>query len=294
MRGKRLYNNSMSKKIIALLIVSIIILGIGSYLLINIDPLKNFSERSLEFVEKNISKRVNIAEPLRKDIDDEESQLSIRGVIDETNRHRIGEGLPELKESAILNIAAQKKVDDMFSRQYFEHNSPTGEGAGDLVSAAGYEFIVVGENLALGNYKDDMVLVQAWMDSPGHRENILKNSYTEIGVAVARGTFEGKQTWLAVQHFTKPMSACPLVSDGLKLQIDSNNVRLDNMKVDLENRKKDLENKPQKNEESEAYNKKVDEYNNLVNEYNLLLETTKGLVSQYNSQVQNFNACAKN
>ena len=284
----------MNKKIIWLLIFLIFIVGLGSYLLINQNLVKSFSEKSFEFVEKNISNKVNTPGPLRKEVDDEGSQLSVKGAIAETNRHRREAGLPELEENTLLNIAAQKKVDDMFARQYFEHDAPTGEGAGDLVSGAGYEFIVVGENLALGNYKNDAVLVQAWMDSPGHRENILKSSYTEIGIAVARGTFEGRSTWLAVQHFAKPISDCPGINESLKAQIDSNNVKLDNLKLELESRKSELENKPTTREESEEYNRKVDEYNALVNEYNTLLENTKSLVASYNSQVQSFNECAKN
>lgn len=284
----------MNKKIIGALIFLIIFLGAGIYLLLNQNILLDLSEKSLDFVEKNITRRVNTGgEPLRKETDDEGSMLTVKGAIAETNRHRREAGLPELKESTLLNISAQKKVDDMFARQYFEHESPTGEGAGDLVSEAGYEFIVVGENLALGNYKDDKVLVQAWMDSPGHRENILKGAYTEIGIAVARGMFEGRDTWLAVQHFAKPISACPDINEGLKAQIDSNNERLDSMKEDLDNRKKELETKPTNQEESDAYNRKVDEYNSIVSEYNSLLENTKALVGQYNSQVQSFNQCAK-
>lgn len=289
-----MYNTYMNKKIIGALIFLIAFLGIGTYLLLNQNVLLALSEKSLDFVEKNITRSVNTGgQPLRKETDDEGSLLTVKGAILETNRHRREAGLPELKENTLLDISAQKKVDDMFARQYFEHESPTGDGAGDLISETGYEFIVVGENLALGNYKDDKVLVQAWMDSPGHRENILKSAYTEIGIAVARGMFEGRETWLAVQHFAKPISACPDVNEGLKAQIDSNNKKLDSLKADLENRKKELEKKPTNQEESDAYNKKVDEYNSIVSEYNSLLENTKTLVSQYNSQVQNFNQCAK-
>ena len=284
----------MTKKIIWILIFLILLVGLGSYLLINQDVLKSFSENSINFVEKNISKKVNTGgQPLRKDEDDEGANLTVKGAISETNRHRIEEGLPELAENTLLNIAAQKKVDDMFERQYFEHDAPTGEGAGELVTETGYEFIIVGENLALGNYKDDSVLVQAWMDSPGHRENILKPAYTEIGIAVARGIFEGRETWLAVQHFAKPISACPDINSNLKSEISANNERLDRLKIDLENMKKELETKPTTQEESDAYNKKVDQYNDLVKEYNVLLDDTKVLVSQYNSQVQEFNQCAK-
>lgn len=283
----------MNKKLGITLALSALILLVGAYLLIHKDFVRDFSEKSLEFVDKKINETVNESGTLVKEEDDEGSYLTVMGVIEETNRQREAEGLAPLEGNAQLNIAAQKKVDDMFSRQYFEHDSPTGESAGDLIGDSGYEFVVVGENLALGNYKDDKVLVKAWMDSPGHRANILKNSYTEIGVAVARGTFEGRDTWLAVQHFAKPISACPAISSSLKSQIDTNNSTLDTMKVELETRKAELEDKPETREESDAYNKKVDEYNALVNEYNVLLDDTKQLVGQYNSQVESFNNCAK-
>lgn len=285
----------MNKKVTIILISLISIIGAGIYLLLNQDLVKSFSENSLNFVEDSFEKTVNNGgNPIRKQTDDEGSRLSVKGAIAETNRHRAEADLPPLTENTLLDIAAQKKVDDMFERQYFEHESPTGEGAGDLVEEAGYEYIVVGENLALGNYKDDTVLLRAWMDSPGHRENILKSSYTEIGIAVARGKFEGRDTWLAVQHFGKPISECPAINSRLKSQIDSNNLKIDNLKNDLENRKQELEDKPTNHEESEEYNKKVDEYNNLVSEYNNLIQQTKEIVADYNTQVQEFNNCAKN
>lgn len=284
---------NMNKKIIGILVFLISFVGLGIYALLNENIVKNFSEKSIQFVEERINGQVNTSGPLRKDSDDENSLLTVRGAIEETNRHRREAGLPELEENALLSISAQKKVDDMFERQYFEHDAPTGEGAGDLVSEAGYEFVVVGENLALGNYKNDTVLVQAWMDSPGHRENILKSSYTQIGIAVARGKFEGRDTWLAVQHFAKPVSACPAINENIKTQIDESNAKLDSLKADLESRKEDLEKKPNTREESDEYNKKVDEYNGLVSEYNSLLDNTKSLVNEYNLQVNSFNECAK-
>src|SRR6185369_15716694 len=119
-------------------------------------------------------------------------------------------GLPALKENALLDKAAKKKLDDMFAQQYFEHINPQGKGPSDLAKSVGYDYIAIGENLALGNFKNDAELVQAWMDSPGHRANILNKQYTEIGVAVGQGTYEGKKTWLAVQEFGRPTSSCPV------------------------------------------------------------------------------------
>ena len=118
--------------------------------------------------------------------------LSQNDVIDLTNKARATYGsLPALKENSKLDFSAEKKLQDMFMKQYFEHVSPSGIGVGDLANQISYEYIVIGENLALGNFKDDQALVDAWMASPAHRANILNKHYTEIGVAVGKGTFEG-------------------------------------------------------------------------------------------------------
>lgn len=286
----------MNKKVTIILISLISIIGAGIYLLLNQDLVKSFSENSLNFVEDSFEKTVNNGgNPIRKQTDDEGSRLSVKGAIAETNRHRAEADLPPLTENTLLDIAAQKKVDDMFERQYFEHESPTGEGAGDLVEEAGYEYIVVGENLALGNYKDDTVLLRAWMDSPGHRENILKSSYTEIGIAVARGKFEGRDTWLAVQHFGKPQSACPAINNELKDRLNRRSAQAEELQADLERRKQEIEDSddPKTQEEADEYNKKVDDYNAKVREYNNLINEMKSMSEEYNSQVRAYNECAK-
>jgi uncharacterized protein YkwD len=158
-----------------------------------------------------------------------ELALTRAGVIAQTNIQRqtiLGAGFG-LHENSLLDIAAQNKVNDMFSGQYFEHTSPKGADAGDLAIAAGYEYILVGENLAMGDFDSDTDLVQAWMDSPGHRENILRAGYEEIGVAVGYGMFKGRKTWLAVQEFGIPRSACPGIDEALSLAIDGAKSKLD-------------------------------------------------------------------
>ncbi|AKM82666.1 TPA: CAP domain-containing protein [Candidatus Berkelbacteria bacterium] len=130
-------------------------------------------------------------------------------VLDWTNKYRADENLLALKTNTVLVTAAQKKTDDMFTNQYFEHVSPTGVSPSDLVSATGYNYKTTGENLALGDFKDEKDLVDAWMASPGHRANILNNEYTEIGIYTGLDTFENRgKTWLAVQEFGKPLPNC--------------------------------------------------------------------------------------
>jgi len=227
--------------------------------------------------------------PLRSALDEANAHLTREGVISETNNQRAQNGeLVPLHENTRLDQAAEIKLQDMFDHQYFEHVSPSGKGPSDLANQVGYKFVVVGENLALGNFKDDAALVDAWMNSPGHRANILNVRYQEIGVAVGRGMFEGHETWLAVQEFGLPLSACPQPSASLKTTIDSDQKQIDQLEADIAARKADIESHHYDNA---TYNKKVAEYNQEVSQLNALIGTTKQLVSQYNAQIDQFNRC---
>ena len=159
-----------------------------------------------------------------------------------TNIKRINNGLSPLSRSDKLSASAAKKVKDMFEKQYFEHISPSGRGVKDLAQEAGYEFIVIGENLALGNFENDESLVQAWMESPGHRDNILNSRFREIGVAVGKGVFEGKSTWIAVQHFGFPVSYCPGPDDNFRDKIEKGENEIIVLQKELKASKAALEN----------------------------------------------------
>ena len=218
-----------------------------------------------------------------------DTKLSKDNIITLTNKYRISENLSTLAESSLLDISAQKKVQDMFNRQYFEHISPQGVGVSGLSEEAGYQYILIGENLALGNFKDDLALVDAWMASPGHRANILNKHYTEIGIAVGQGQFDGKNIWLAVQHFGTPRSICQSVDSVLLATIDLNQNKIKSLESDLDFRRKiidggafykDLTNSQQ-----------IDEYNNLVKIYNILIKETKIKIDQYNLQIKDLNQC---
>jgi len=250
---------------------------------------KRIEERINEFIVREAKKQISAPPALLSYKDSLEGNLTPTGVILWTNVEREKNGLPLLRENFYLDASAKAKLKDMFENQYFAHYSTSGVGVGELAQRYGYEFIAVGENLALGNFKDDQDLVQEWMASPPHRRNILNSRYQDIGVAVGRGIFEGKPTWIAVQHFGLPLSACPQPEEGLKEKIEANQEKLRKLQILIENLQEEL--KSIRPKWSTAYKQKVAEYNNLVEKYNTLLEETKILVNEYNNQVKIFNNC---
>ena len=241
----------------------------------------------------NAEKKVNTPGPLKVIHDavlgENQLELTRAGVINQTNNERIIQGLSTLSENLKLNASAEAKVDDMFAKQYFEHVSPSGVSVDELAKNAGYAYIVVGENLALGNFKDNQALVTAWMNSPGHRANILNARFEEIGVSVKRGTFEGREVWLAVQEFGKPLSSCPSINPFIKQSIETNKQQTESLQVSLNALRQEIDAMQPKY--GDVYNKKVDQYNSLIPSYNQLVEATRVLVDSYNAQVRAFNEC---
>lgn len=147
-----------------------------------------------------------------------------------TNQYRADNGLATLAMNDLLVKAAQNKTDDMFKNQYFEHVSPSGVTPAQVVTSAGYKYNLTGENLALGDFKDEKDLVDAWMNSPGHRANILNKDFTEIGIATGLNTFEDRgKTWLAVQEFGKPLADCSNPDNGTLSDIDTKKAELDSL-----------------------------------------------------------------
>lgn len=216
--------------------------------------------------------------------------LTRDGIINSTNVFRKeNNDLPALKENKLLNLSAEKKVKDMFEGQYFEHNSPKGKGVGDLGSEVGYEYLLIGENLALGNFKDNYDLVKAWMDSPGHRENILNSKYTEIGVAVGQGKYDGRNVWMAVQHFGAPRSLCPTIEKTLDAMISLNQKKLDEYQKELDLSKNNIDSGGVIG--GKTTNEQINDYNTLAGSYNSLLQKLKFQIEEYNMQVIKFNAC---
>jgi hypothetical protein len=124
-------------------------------------------------------------------------------LVDLTNADRAIASLPSLAQNNVLTQAAELKAIDMTSKGYFAHNSPDGKTPWGFIYEAGYQFVYAGENLAV-NFEESNEVENAWMNSPGHRANILSGKFTEVGIAVREGTYQGKDTVFVVQMFGKP------------------------------------------------------------------------------------------
>jgi uncharacterized protein YkwD len=110
------------------------------------------------------------------------------------NQIRAGRGLPLLRENAKLRRAAAGHSADMVTRSFFDHTTPGGSTFVQRIFAARYASRRVawslGENLAwgTGTLATPREIMKAWMNSPGHRANVVKRSYREIGIGVVIGT----------------------------------------------------------------------------------------------------------
>jgi uncharacterized YkwD family protein/spore coat assembly protein SafA len=119
-------------------------------------------------------------------------------VIDLVNKQRANYGLPLLKGNWELCRVARYKSQDMINRGYFSHQSPTYGSPFTMMQNFGLRFSAAGENIAYGQRTPQDVM-NAWMNSDGHRSNILSRVYNQIGVGVAKaanGTFYWTQMFM--------------------------------------------------------------------------------------------------
>lgn len=138
-------------------------------------------------------------------------------LVDLSNDDRNSKGLPPLSYSLKLEKAAQLKADHMVEHGYFAHESPGGVTPWFWFDKVDYSFIYAGENLAV-NFSESRDVEDAWMDSKGHRENILDSRFTEIGIATAKGEYQGKDTVYVVQLFGMPSENIDDTNDAFNTQ----------------------------------------------------------------------------
>jgi len=236
-----------------------------------------------------VEAQAHLPAPLRITGRGEKTVLTVPGVIELTNREREARGLRPLEEHALLEQAAAAKLADMFDREYFAHVSPLGVSPSDVVHQAGYLFLSSGENLAMGNFGDDARLVQGWMESPGHRANILKHGFWEIGVAVGEGMFEGAEIWLAVQVFGTPEARCVRPDEELELEVEE----LSAVIFELQVRLSELELQLPARASAETAPQLLEEHREMVRETNEEMLSLRDLTDEYNAQVEEYNECVR-
>lgn len=220
--------------------------------------------------------------------DKDVTPLFAADIIDLTNKYREAGGLVTLRSNDLLTMAAEAKVDDMFKNNYFSHISKTGKGPSEFAEAVNYQYILVGENLAMGIFDDSADLVTSWMNSPGHRENIMHQGYSEIGVAAKQGMYEGKLIWMIAQEFGTPLSACGNFNDSREIIIKTYKKQLNDLKLYIDAKDQELQRLPKNTPE---YSTTVSAYNKLVKEYNDLAGRTRKLLDAYNNEANSYNNC---
>lgn len=125
----------------------------------------------------NIGQKINIPTNEQASVEQEVVKL--------VNAERAKAGLPALKEDWELSRVAKYKSQDMHDKNYFDHTSPTYGSPFAMMKKFGITYKAAGENIAKGQ-KSASEVVNAWMNSEGHRANILNKSYTHIGVGFVK------------------------------------------------------------------------------------------------------------
>lgn len=121
-------------------------------------------------------------------------------VVNLVNKERAAVGLPALKVNTKLSGVAELKAEDLRDKNYFAHNSPTYGSPFDMMKQYGVKYTTAGENIAKGQRTPESVM-NGWMNSQGHKDNILNASFTEIGVGYVTDS-NGTTYW--VQMFIRP------------------------------------------------------------------------------------------
>lgn len=136
--------------------------------------------------------------------------IRVEQLLADTNARRQVAGFSPLRLNAQLSLAAAGKAQDMFAKNYWAHIAPDGKTPWDFILGSGYRYTMAGENLAKNFSTSDRV-VDAWMASQTHKENLLKPGYQEVGLAVVNGILGGEETTLVVQMFgtTKQLALAP-------------------------------------------------------------------------------------
>lgn len=151
------------------------------------------------------------------------STVSAQQIIDFTNKERVSAGLKTVKENSKLDEAAQLRAQKIVDFDEWNHEATkSGVPYTKAIKEVNYWNITYGENLAKGFY-DSQSVIDAWMKSPGHRENLLNPKFQEIGIGTLTGKVDGEDTQVIVQLFGgyEPPNYKQADTDSWKASADS-------------------------------------------------------------------------
>lgn len=134
-------------------------------------------------------------------------------IVSLTNDLRVQQGTQPLSVSRTLFSSSRGKARDMAGAQYFNHTGPDGQTLASWIRREGYDYDVVGENLAMGFFSAEQV-VDAWTKSGIHYANLVDKNFKDIGVGVISGEYDGAQTIFVAQHFASPRNTRVQASSG--------------------------------------------------------------------------------
>jgi uncharacterized protein YkwD len=240
--------------------------------------------------------------------------LNRESIIDLTNKARELNGLSALGENPLLNTIAEIRAKDMFEKQYFAHVSPTGDQASDIAQRTGYQYKIIAENLASGRFLTNQKVIDGWMQSPGHRKNLLSAEVKELGAAITKGTMSGQETWISVQIFGLPsppvsQEMCVVPSPELLNQIQSKKAEIGDLNDSLKRIKQEIDSENNSIETDrrllsgrsqepydlniriKAYNEKINWHNQRVADMKAKALVLQSMINEYNEMLQTYNSC---
>lgn len=134
------------------------------------------------------------------------TDITVTKLFDLTNQERAKNNILPLTYNEQLSEAASKKAQDMFDKNYWAHFGTNGTTPWQFIIGSGYQYEFAGENLAK-NFMFSQGVVDAWMNSQSHKENLLRKDYKDVGFAIVNGMLNGEQTTLVVQMFGTPQTS---------------------------------------------------------------------------------------
>ena len=188
---KRVKKAALASVLSASLLIPVGAMAADSYTVVAGDSLWKIAVKTQTGIQELIEANPQLANPdqinpgQKINIPTKEQASVEQEVVTLVNAERAKEGLPALKEEWELSRVANYKSQDMHDKKYFDHTSPTYGTPFTMMKNFGITYKSAGENIAMGQRSAEEV-VKAWMNSTGHRANILNKNYTHIGVGYVK------------------------------------------------------------------------------------------------------------